>query len=125
MPTTLTEAVERACQEPTLLDALTWIAVWECERAIEQAYAFKLTGVSTAANGGWDTCFRSCFSAVMEAWAKKGKQDQDPKKLKMALEFLLNALVGEPASPGVTQAVTVARALLYGPEMDPRLTEKA
>jgi hypothetical protein len=67
----LTEAVERACQEPTLVDALTWIAVWECERAIEQAHAYKLTGISTAAHGGWDTCFKSCFSAVMEEWAKR------------------------------------------------------
>lgn len=65
------EAAEQACQEPTLLDALTWIAVWECERAIKQAHAYKLTGVSTAAQGGWDTCFKLCFSLVMQAWERR------------------------------------------------------
>lgn len=67
----LNEAVRRACQEPTLLDALSFIAVWECQRAIEQAHAYKLTGISTAASGGWDTCFRVCFSAVMGEWSKR------------------------------------------------------
>lgn len=68
----ITEAVKRACEEPTLLDALTWIAVWESERAIEQAHAYKMTGVSTGAQGGWDTCFKVCFSLVMEEWSKNG-----------------------------------------------------
>lgn len=65
----LQEAVTRACQEPCLVDALTWIAVWECERAISQAREFDRTGVRTGSNdGAWDTCFRICFTAVMAAW---------------------------------------------------------
>jgi len=69
---TLIQAVDRACQEPTLLDALEWIAVWECERAIVQAHEFKVTGIPTGARGaGWDTFFKLCFSEVMKEWDNK------------------------------------------------------
>ena len=65
----LNQAVARACQEASLVDALTFIAVWESERAIEQARQFDRTGIPTGSDGaGWDTCFRSCFMAVMKAW---------------------------------------------------------
>jgi len=65
----LQEAVARACQEKTLVDALSFIAVWECERAIAQAREFDRTGIRTGSHdGAWDTCFRVCFVAVMEAW---------------------------------------------------------
>lgn len=64
------QAVKRACQEPTLLDALNWIAVWESERVVRQARAYFETGVSTAGHGGgWDTCFRHCFSLVMKRYS--------------------------------------------------------
>lgn len=63
------EAVLKACEEPTLVDALTWIAVWESERAIRQAERFFKTGESTASHGGgWDTCFRTCFKRVLERY---------------------------------------------------------
>lgn len=52
------QAVERACREPTLIDALTWIAIWESERAIQQAKA----------NPTWETCFKHCFTNVMKQW---------------------------------------------------------
>ena len=52
------EAVERACKEPTLLDALAWICVWESERAIEQA----LKGAR------WDTCFKLCLNRVLDSY---------------------------------------------------------
>lgn len=65
----LSQAVDRACEEKSLVDALTYIAVWESERAIAQARELDRTGIRTGGNGGgWDTCFRSCFTAVMEAW---------------------------------------------------------
>lgn len=68
----LSEAVKEACKQPTLLDALSWIAVWESERVIQQARKFYETGVSTASDGkGWDTCFRVCFKLVMEAYSRK------------------------------------------------------
>lgn len=56
-----TEAVSRAVEEPTLAKALSWICVWECERAIRQAKS----------NPQWETCFEYCIKAVMEAWAAR------------------------------------------------------
>lgn len=65
----LDEAVRKACEQPSLVDALTWIAVWESERAIQQARRFFETGTSTAAHGGgWDTCFKVCFERVMKEY---------------------------------------------------------
>ena len=69
----ITEAVAKACAEPTLLDALTWIAVWESERVVHQAKKFFETGVRTPDGAGWETCFKTCFQRVMEAWEKKGE----------------------------------------------------
>jgi len=66
------EAVEKACAEPTLLEALSWIAVWESERAIAQARKFFETGERTGSNGGgWDTCFKFCFRKVIERYEHK------------------------------------------------------
>ena len=60
------EAAERACQEPTLLDALAFIALWESERVVKQAHEALQTGVPKGANGaGWDTCFKRCFELVL------------------------------------------------------------
>ena len=58
------EAVEKACEEPTLIDALSWICVWESERAIAQA---KLNLVD-ADGKGWDTCFKFCIERVFEKY---------------------------------------------------------
>ena len=70
----ITQAVKRACAESTLVDALTWIAVWESERAIKQAMEFQKTEVRTGANGaGWDTCFKLCFEEVTKAWNDREK----------------------------------------------------
>ena len=66
------EAVSRACMEPTLAKALSWIAVWETERVVEQALRWKVSGVSTASHGGgWDTCFEPCFTRVLSEWASR------------------------------------------------------
>lgn len=68
----IVEAANRACEEPTLIDALTWIAVWESERAIQQAKEYFETGVRTGSHGGgWDTCFRISFEYVMKRWEEK------------------------------------------------------
>lgn len=70
----LKEAVTRACLEPTLVEALTWIAVWESERVVAQAREFDRTGIRTGAHGGaWDTCFKICFESVMDAWVSVPK----------------------------------------------------
>lgn len=68
----LEEAVNRACQEPSLVEALTWIAVWESERAIKQAVEYDRTGIRTGSgDAAWDTCFRVCFTSVMKAWSAR------------------------------------------------------
>ena len=65
----MTEACLRACEEPTLEEALTWVARWETERVVAQALEWKRTGVSTAAHGGgWDTCFRVLFERLLIEW---------------------------------------------------------
>jgi hypothetical protein len=74
----LTEAVARACEEPTLERALGWIVIWENGRAVEQALEAERTGVSTAAHADigakWDTCFDICIREVMKAWRAPGTE---------------------------------------------------
>lgn len=67
------QAIDRACRESTLLDALSWIAVWESERAIRQAKRFFETGERTGHNptAGWDTCFGYLFGRVMKRWGAR------------------------------------------------------
>ncbi len=57
----LIEASAAACREPTLVAALTWIAVWETERVVKQARD----------NMQWETCFRVCFEQVTCDWAAR------------------------------------------------------
>ena len=52
------EAVDRACEEATLLDALTFICIWESERIVKQARN----------NKQWETCFKVCLKKVMEKY---------------------------------------------------------
>ena len=61
----ITEATKRACEEPTLLDALSFICMWEAERAIKQALEHERSGISTAAYGDYDLCFKHCLRSVM------------------------------------------------------------
>jgi len=62
-------AVERACQEPTLVDALAWIALWECERVIPVAHVVLNGGPRVGGDGrGWDTCFHLLIDRVLKAW---------------------------------------------------------
>lgn len=59
----ITQAVERACQESTLLDALTFICIWEAERIVKQARE----------NIQWETCFRVSLKAVIEKYPVKSE----------------------------------------------------
>jgi hypothetical protein len=70
------EAIECALQEPTLLDALTLIAVWDTERSIRQARRYFVTGETNPDGMGWETCFRVCFKAVMQKWTEREKLDE-------------------------------------------------
>ena len=65
------EATERACQEPTLLDALSWICVWETERVIKQYDRNELTTSECCKGGRWETCFKVCLKSVMETYKEK------------------------------------------------------
>ncbi len=56
------QAVERACQEPTLKEALAWICVWECERVVEKAVRGR-TDI--------ETFFGFCIGEVVDAWSRK------------------------------------------------------
>lgn len=68
----LEEAVERACKEGTLIEALAWIVVWENERVVRQVRDFDRTGVSKASPDRlWDTCFTLCFKAVEKKFAER------------------------------------------------------
>ena len=67
-----TEAIDRACKEPTLVEALSWISLWECERVIPIAHEFKLGNKIAGPDGqGWDTCFKFLLQEVMEAYTIK------------------------------------------------------
>jgi hypothetical protein len=54
------QAVARALEQPTLADALTWICVWENDRAVQQAKARP--------DEPRETCFGMCIRRVREAW---------------------------------------------------------
>jgi len=61
------EAVKESCKQKTLSEALSWIAIWETERVVQQAKKYFETGISTASHGGgWDTCFTICFEKVLK-----------------------------------------------------------
>jgi hypothetical protein len=66
------EAVDRACEEPTLLDALSWIAVWESERVIPIAHRFLNGEIPRNDNGtGWTTCFKFLIKEVLEQYGQQ------------------------------------------------------
>lgn len=64
----ITEATERACKEPTLLDALSFICIWETERVVKQAKADKIVNPNTGAR--WETCFKVSLKSVMDRWGR-------------------------------------------------------
>jgi hypothetical protein len=60
------DAVKKACKQPTLLDALTYMAIWESGRIVEQAkdnLAMANLGMKS-----WDSCFNYCFKKVFEEY---------------------------------------------------------
>ena len=67
----LLEATEKACQEPTLIDALTYICIWESERAIRQA----LKKETDLEGKGWDTYFKRCIESVMHNYNPRINSD--------------------------------------------------
>lgn len=73
----ITEATDKACEEPTLAKALSWICIWETERIIKQ-YKKNLDAGTTEANGGmWETLFKHCIQNVMGAYKESGKWSKE------------------------------------------------
>lgn len=75
-------AVKEACKEPSLLEALTWIAGWEGSRIVKQARENYGSGANGA---GWDTCFRVCLERVLKEYV--------PNTTMPASVFPLNSVV--------------------------------
>ena len=63
------EAIKTACAEPTLIDALSWIAIWETHRVVRQAFENNSTGARNPDGSLYDTCFKNLFARVIEAYA--------------------------------------------------------
>lgn len=54
------EAVEEACKKPTLVDALTYICVWESERVVKYTKEFP--------DEQWESCFHYCINNVIQKY---------------------------------------------------------
>jgi hypothetical protein len=67
----LNEAVSRACEEPSLLKALTWICVWDADRAVKQAIGNTQAGTRGPGGELWDTCFEICLKAVFDVFSNR------------------------------------------------------
>lgn len=67
---TFQEAIERAASMPTLVKALSFISLWECERVIPLAHKALLgeTKPNPVTGQGWDTCFEFLIRKTIEAW---------------------------------------------------------
>lgn len=57
------EAKNRACEELTIEDALTFIVLWETERVVRRV---------RKDSGMWESCYGHCIKRVMEeyVWQK-------------------------------------------------------
>ncbi len=64
------EAIATALKQPTLVDALSWIAIWDTERTVRQA--LRNVGPDnrkeTGHGGLWETTFKLLFEQVLEQW---------------------------------------------------------
>lgn len=58
---TFKSIIDEACQQETLLDALTWICLWETDRILTRAHA----GIE------YETSFYICLSEVVKTWKLK------------------------------------------------------
>jgi len=91
----ITEAVERACQEPTLVKALSWICVWESERVVRQAKR-ELRDFD---GKGWDTCFKVCLMNVAEKYDYRPKEENKVFTVYELIVFLLKEFKGNLNNP--------------------------
>lgn len=73
------DVIDVACGEPTIADALSYVAIVECERAIRQAFRNARDGRSDPNGALWDTCFLSLFRQVIKVYgeARSASRDDD------------------------------------------------
>lgn len=62
------ELVQTACAEPTLAKALSWIAVWENDRVVKQAFRNAAYKERNPDGSLYDTCFEFLFKEVLESY---------------------------------------------------------
>jgi hypothetical protein len=63
------DAIDLACREPTLIKALAFIALWECERVVSQAHKhLSKQTPDHLGEQGWDTFFEYLIKEVMEQY---------------------------------------------------------
>jgi len=67
----MSELIVRALQEPNLIAALSFVAVWDTERAIEQARRNNFES--------WETCTRFLFTEVVNAWNARDGDIECPR----------------------------------------------
>lgn len=78
------EALRWACEEPTLVKALAWICLWECDRAVRQALrndAARREGRDhppTSHGGLYETCFEFALGRTLERW-ESGPTSPEPR----------------------------------------------
>lgn len=61
-------AVKIALTQPSLVAALSWMAVWESERVVRQAIRNTIDDTREADGKRWDTCFEFAFNRLIEKW---------------------------------------------------------
>lgn len=59
----LTDILNRACEEPTLLDAISFISVCDTERAVAQARRNNFES--------WETCSKYLIGELLKKWTRK------------------------------------------------------
>jgi len=64
---TFKEIIKKACQESTLLDALTYACICESERIVKQVTTNYGSGRDGA---GWDTCFKIYLKEILTRYNK-------------------------------------------------------
>lgn len=78
----LKEAIAKACECETLVEALTFIAIWETDRAVHQAIDFNNLYKTNYYGPAYETCFKVIFEELILAfensqWEKKSKAVKD------------------------------------------------
>ena len=78
----LDEAVQCACRERTLLDALTWIAAWETEQIVRRNIRRRYIAVESI----WPAFFEESFDHVILEWRKTHPEDLVARLLRVKEE---------------------------------------